>query len=175
MGDSPINRAFLPATLACGGTVVFRVTVTTEIERPAGPVYDFIADFTNNPEWQFGIESTEWTSEPPLGVGSTYQQTMEYKGQVIRYVVVNIDPGRSVSVQSQEGATIPTTVTRTVLKLNDSQCRVRVDLEGRLSGLRRLTQPLLPRVIRKSIRADYRRLKRLLETEPSEEPESDQD
>lgn len=153
---------------------MFAVTVTTEIERPAAPTYDYIADFTNNPNWQFGIESTEWTSEPPTAAGSTYRQTMEYKGLVTTYVVVNMEAGRSITVRSQEDATIPTTVTRTVQMLNDYRCRVRVDLEGRLRGLRRLTRPLVTRTIRRSIESDYRRLKRLLETKPGEQPESDQ-
>ena len=152
---------------------MFTVSVSTEIEVAAGSTYDYISDPTNNSEWQFGIESTEWTSPPPFGVGSTYRQTMEYKGQVTDYAVVAIDAGRTISVQSQHDAAIPTTVTRTVLMLNDEKCRVRVDLQGGLRGLRRLTKPLVTRMIRRSIESDYRRLKRMLEADPGEQSESD--
>ena len=144
-------------------------TVRVEIERPAEAVYEYLADMTNNPDWQFGVESTEWTSARPGGVGSTYDQTMEFKGQVTSYVVTATEPGRSITVESRAGATIATTVTRTVEVLNENQCRVRVELAGKLPGWRKLTKPLAGRMIRRSLESDYRRLKRQLEKPPETE------
>lgn len=144
---------------------MFTVTVNTEIDLPAAEVYAFVADLSNNASWQFGIESTEWTSDPPVRVGSTYDQTTEYKGIVTGYEVTAIEPGRSITVETRRGATIPTTVTRTVQVLNESQCRLRVDLVGQLRGWRLLTKPLVMRMIRRSIESDYRRLKRQLEAD----------
>ena len=144
---------------------MFNVTVNTEIARPAEVVFDYIADLTNNADWQFGIESTEWTSALRVDVGSTYDQTMEYKGLVTGYEITAIEPGRSITVETRAGATIPTTVTRTVQVLNESRCRVRVDLSGRLPGWRVITRPLAKRMIRRSIASDFRRLKHRMEEE----------
>lgn len=147
---------------------MFKITVSTELAVPAATALEYISDFANNPAWQSGVASTEWTSEPPLRVGSTYDQQMEYKDLVTSYVVVAIDPGRAITTESEAGATIPTRVTRTVRLLNETRCRITVDLVGEPRGLRRLTKPLLTRLIRRSVAADYQRLRRLLESEPDQ-------
>lgn len=147
---------------------MIRITTSIEVEAPADRVYSYMSDFTNNAAWQSGVESTEWTSAPPLRVGSTYDQTMEYKAIVTSYEITAIDPGLSITTESETGATIPTTVSRTVRSLHENRCRVTVDLVGRPRGLRRLSKPLLAGAVRKSVEADYRRLKRLLESAPEQ-------
>ncbi len=149
------------------------VTVTTDIAAPADTVFAYIADFSNNAEWQSGITSTEWTSPPPIHVGSRYEQEMSYKGVATSYEVTAMQPGRSITVKSQPGAAVPTTVTRTVEELDPSICRVRVDLIGELKGLRRLATPLLRRTVRRSIESDYRALKRRFESSDEDEPGRD--
>ena len=147
------------------------ITTSTSIEinASAETVFSYVSDFTNNPEWQSGVESTMWTSPPPLRVGSTYDQTLEYKGTVISYTVTAFQEGRSITAESHPEATIPTTLTRTVHALNEDRCRITVELVGRPRGLRRITKPLLRRFMRKSIESDYRRLRELLEAKPEEQ------
>ena len=120
------------------GRIVIEVTVTTEIEVPAGVAFAYLADVTNNPEWQHGVKSTEWTSTSQGEVGATYDQTLDYRNQVTSYRVAEIDPGRSISVQSAGRATIPTTVTRSVEPRGDDSCTVSVTIIGHPRGLRRL-------------------------------------
>lgn len=143
---------------------MIRITTSLEVEAPAATVYSYISDFTNNPEWQSGVESTKWTSPPPLREGSTYNQKVEYKGLMTSYTVTAIDPGRSVTTKLQTASTIPNTVTRTVRPLSETRCEVDVDLVAEPQGWRRFFKPLLARAVRKSVKADYRRLKSLLET-----------
>ncbi len=143
--------------------LMISITVRTEIDVPAAAAFEFVADFSNNPAWQSGIQSTEWTSPPPLGVGSTYDQQIRYRNIVTSYEITALEPGRWITTESREGATIPTAVTRTVDPLGDSRCRITVDLEGRPRGFRRLVKPLLVKMVRDSVETDYRRLKRLLE------------
>jgi uncharacterized membrane protein len=154
--------------------LVFKVTITTEIEAPAEVVYAYLADLSNNSSWQSGIASTNWTSRPPIRVGSTYDQRMDYKDMVIGYEVTAIDPGRSITVESGRGATVPTTVTRTVQDLGESLSRVEVDLVGELRSWRQISKPMVTRAIRRSVGADYRRLKEQLEAgnEPTGKSES---
>ncbi len=149
---------------------MINITVRTEINVAADEAFAYTADHANNAAWQRGIQSTTWTSAPPIRVGSTYNQTADFKSTVTAYEVTALDPGHSITTESRRGATFPVTVTRTVVPLGEARCRVTVDLAGRPRGLRWLLQPLVANMVRKSIEADYRRLKRLLETtdEPAE-------
>jgi uncharacterized membrane protein len=142
---------------------VINVTVRTEIDVPAETTFNYVADFSNNALWQSGIQSTTWTSTPPIRVGSTYVQRLDHRDTVTSYEITAIEPGYSITAESREGSTFPVTVTRTVVALGESRCRITVDLIGRPRGFRRLVKPLVVKVVRDSIEADYRRLKRQLE------------
>ena len=139
------------------------ITIKTEIDVPADEVFAFVADFSNNPAWQSGVETVDWTSPPPIQVGSTYDQTISFRNTVTGYQITAYEPGRSVTTVSGQGATIPTTVTRTVVPIGEDRCRVTVDLTAKPRLIRRLITPLLKKMIRDSVETDYRRLKRLLE------------
>jgi uncharacterized membrane protein len=164
--DTLINGRKLLSSVEA--VLVFKVTITTEIEAPAEVVYAYLADLSNNSSWQSGIASTNWTSRPPIRVGSTYDQRTEYKDMVIGYEVTAIDPGRSITVESRRGANVPTTVTRTVQELDESRCRVEVDLVGELRSWRQITTPMVTRAIRRAVGADYRQLKEQLEADQSD-------
>jgi hypothetical protein len=143
---------------------VINVTVRTEIDVPADEAFAYVFDFSRNVEWQSGIALTEWTTDPPIRVGSTYRQVADYKDMETIYEVTGLDPGRSITTESRQGATFPVTVTRTVDTLGESRCRITVELVGDPRGFRRLVQPYVARVVHKSVSADYRRLKRHLES-----------
>jgi uncharacterized membrane protein len=149
------------------------VTISTEIALPAELVFAYVADFSNNAAWQSGIASVTWTTPPPIQVGSTYDQVTDHKQGVSSHEITAIEPGRSITTESREGAAIPVTVTRTVNPLNDTRCRVIVDLAAHPKAVRRLTKPLLRRVVRRSVASDYRRLKRLLEKDQAEGADED--
>ena len=142
---------------------MINVTIRTEINVPAAEAFAYVADFSNNAAWQSGIQSTDWTSPAPIRVGSTYNQIAEYRETVTSYEITAIEPGHSITTESRSGATFPITVTRSVVPLGESRCRITADLVGQPGGFRRMVKPLLVRVVRRSIESDYRRLKRLLE------------
>ena len=68
--------AAFPATV---GRII-DVSTSIEIERSADDVFAFVSEFPNNPRWQRGQVSCTWTSEPPLRVGSTYDQHARFLG-----------------------------------------------------------------------------------------------
>ena len=70
-----------------------------DIDREAGEVFAVVADFSRNPEWQGGMRSATWTSEPPVRIGSTYDQEARFVGRdvVTTFEVVAFDPGRSIT------------------------------------------------------------------------------
>ena len=139
------------------------IAVTTDVGVPAEVAFAYLADVTKNPEWQHGVKSTEWTSTLVGEVGATYDQTLDYRNQVTSYRVTALDPGRSISVRTVGGATIPTAVTRAVEPRGEDACTVSVTIVGEPRGLRRLSQRAISKAVRRSTEVDYTVLKRKLE------------
>ena len=85
----------------------------------------------NNPRWQNGQQSCEWTSEPPLRLGSTYDQSARFLGRdiVSSFEVVEFDPGRRIRIVTTSG-TMPIDVTREVEPIGDDRCRVGATVKG---------------------------------------------
>lgn len=143
---------------------MIEVSTSIEIDRPAPDVFAFVADFPNNPKWQRGQESCEWTSEPPLRVGSTYEQRARFLGKEMRnsFEVIELEPDRHVTFTSTAG-TFPLTVTRTVEPLGTTRSRCTENVRGDPKGFFRIAEPLLRQMVKRSIKRDFPRLKALLE------------
>jgi hypothetical protein len=140
------------------------VSTSIDIDRPADEVFAFVSEFPNNPHWQGGQRSCEWTSEPPLRVGSTYDQHARFLGKDMTnsFRVVEHDPGRRVRFTSTSGS-FPITVTRTVEALDDSRSRFTEHVQGEPGRFFRIAEPILRRLVKRSIRRDFPHLKALLE------------
>lgn len=142
-----------------------RVEAGGEIQARPDEVFSFLADASNNPSWQKGMASCEWTSPPPIGLGSTYEQRAHFLGREIRssFEVVEFVPGRRIRITTTAG-TFPITVTRSVEPLGEERCRVAAIVEGDANGVFRIAAPAMTAMVRRSVRADYARLTQLLET-----------
>lgn len=136
-----------------------RIQVERRIPAPAEEVAAFFFDAANNPSWQSGMKSCEWTTDPPIAVGSLYEQVAEFRGKPVVSVfeVTELDAGRRMRIESIE-STFPIQVTRTVEPIDDTACRVAADVTGQPGGVIRLLTFLGERMARKSIEADYDRL-----------------
>jgi len=134
-----------------------------DIQRPAAEVFDYIADFENNPLWQGGMETCMWTSDGPIAVGSTYEQVAKFMGRPIltTFKVTALEPGRSISIESIV-STFPIQVTRNVEPSGDGSCRVTANVAGQPPLLMRL-MPGMNWMVKRSVTQDYARLKELLE------------
>ncbi len=140
------------------------MTAGIEIERPAAEVFEYIADFERNPLWQGGMKACRWTSEPPLRVGSTYDQQAAFLGRRIEssFVVTALEPGASITIETTE-STFPIKVTRAVEPRGDDNCYVSATVEGGPGGVFVLLGPVMRFMVQRSVRGDYRRLKQVLE------------
>jgi uncharacterized membrane protein len=145
---------------------MIEVGASVEVERPAAEVFDFLADMANNPRWQRGMRACTWTSEPPLAVGSTYDQEASFLGKriVSSFEVVELVPGEHIRIRTTSG-TMPIDVSRTVAATGGGSCTVSAVVRGDASGVFRVAEPLLRQMVQRSVRGDYRRLKALLETD----------
>lgn len=140
------------------------MTASIEIERPAAAVFDYVANMALNTTWQAGMRECRVTSDPPLAVGSTYEQTASFMGRAVRssFVVIAFEPGHSITIETVE-STFPIKVTRTVEPVTEDRSRVSARIEGGPGGILGLLAPLMKRMAQRSVRGDYRRLKSLLE------------
>ena len=114
----------------------FENTVT--IQRPAGEVFAFLADFENIPAWNYAIEDTSKTSTGPVGVGTRYRQTRSIPRRSTEdFEVTVFEPARRLAIHGRIGpfhATISYVLdaaagaTRLVnsVELNPSQARLRI-------------------------------------------------
>ncbi|MDX1659534.1 MAG: SRPBCC family protein [Nitriliruptorales bacterium] len=134
------------------------------IDRPADEVFAVLADAENNPSWQGGMERCEWVTEPPIREGSVYEQEARMMGKPITstFEVIDLEPGRSITIRTIE-STFPIEVTRSVEPRGDDSCVARAYVTGDPSGVFKLAAPVLRKMVERSVRADYRRLRRHLE------------
>lgn len=142
------------------------IHASVEIDRPAREVFTVLADFERNPEWQQGMRSARWTSDPPVGVGSTYDQEARFLGRDVMtsFEVVDYQPGQSITIESRQ-STFPIRVTRSVEPMGSGRTRVTAHISGGPGGVMRIFQPIVKRIAQRSIRRDYQRLRNVLEAQ----------
>jgi uncharacterized membrane protein len=144
---------------------MIEVTASVEIDRSSDEVFDYLADMENNPLWQQGQQRCVWTSEPPLRVGSTYDQEARFLGRTIRssFVVAELEPGRRIRIRTTAG-TMPLDITRQVRRVGPNRTAVSAIVKGEPSGMFSLAAPVMRRLVASSVAKDYRRLKTILES-----------
>ena len=141
-----------------------RMTPTRTVARPAEEVFEFFADASNNPKWQHGMKECSWTTDPPLRVGSRYEQRARLMGWNVISVfeVTEFKPGQLIRIETIK-STFPIQVTRTVSPIDETSCEVSAIIDGGPeSGLMKWMEPLIGRRAQQSVDADYDRLVQLL-------------
>ena len=139
--------------------------VLRNIARPSDEVFDFLADASNNPLWQSGMQSCRWTSPLPIGVGSTYEQQARFLGRAITstFVVTEFEPERQIVLRTLE-STFPIEVQRRGEQSGSGTCQVSAIICGGPNGrLAALLAPVANRLAQRSIDRDYDRLVEYLE------------
>jgi uncharacterized membrane protein len=141
------------------------VNVSVDVARPPREVFEYLEDAENNPAWIPNMRSCRWTTPPPVGVGSKYEQTSAFLGRQIRtnFEVTEHAPGQRVTIESREGSSFPIRVTRIVEAGAGGGSHVIEEVEGDASGFYSIARPLLKAMVARNIRRDYRNLKRVLE------------
>jgi uncharacterized membrane protein len=138
-------------------------TIDTIINRPSDIVFDYISNFENNPKWQGGMVEAKFTTNGPLDKGATYDQLAKFMGKDVTtsFLVTEFEPGKKIKIQSV-ASSFPITVTRMVENMGE-QTRVQAVIEGDPAGFYKIAKPMLKWMVQKSVTADYKKLKGLLE------------
>lgn len=142
---------------------MIEVPIERTVAGDPDAVFAFLADHSNNPTWQTGMESCTWTTPPPIGVGSRYDQVARFLGREIRttFEVTAYEPGRSITIDSLSGP-LDLHITRSVAGVGEGT-RIEALIQGTPTGLMRVFEPLMAGKVRKDINADYDRLVAMLD------------
>jgi uncharacterized protein YndB with AHSA1/START domain len=138
------------------------VSITTDLAAAPADVFAVVADFAQGPRWQPNMRSARWTSAPPHGVGSTFEQTAHFMGRdmTAAYEVTELDAPRVVAIRSTSG---PFAISvRRVLEPHGGGTRITETASGGPGGVGKLLDPLMKPMLRRTIERDYRSLANLL-------------
>lgn len=142
-----------------------QVEVSVHIQAKLEDIFTFITDFEKNPLWQKGMVSCTFITEPPLRVGSQYRQVAQFMGRdvISLFEVKQLIPNERVKFETIE-STFPIQIIREVIP-RDEGTLVHAVISGQPKGLMNLFTPLVKIMMKRSIEADYLRLKQLFEKE----------
>ena len=142
------------------------VDVRTEvgIDRPVGEVAAYAADPTNAPEWYANIASVEWTTQPPLRVGSSMAFVARFLGRRLAYSyeIVELVPGARLVMRTASGP-FPMETTYTWAATPAGGTVMTLRNRGEPAGFSRLASPFMAPAMRRANRKDLAKLKSLLE------------
>ncbi len=144
------------------------VTTNVDVAAPPGEVFAYLSDMENNPKWQSGMVSARWTSDGPIGVGSTYDQVATFLRRKIEstFEVEAYEPGRMIRASST-ASSFPITFTRMVEPI-DSGTKVTAIITGEASGFFKIAEPILRRMVQRSVDGDYRNLRVVFTSQSAE-------
>ncbi len=144
------------------------VDVTTEvvIYLAREQVADYAADPSNAPEWYENIESIDWKTPPPVGVGSKMDFVAHFLGRRLTYTyeVVELVPGERLVMRTAQGP-FPMETTYTWETTGDGATRMTLRNRGEPSGFSRVGAPLMAAAVRRETTKNLKCLKALLEKE----------
>jgi carbon monoxide dehydrogenase subunit G len=133
------------------------------INRPQQEVFDFVTNPANNPQWQNGTESAEWTSDGPHGVGSTFKVVTSFLGRKIEATieVTGREPPNLSRIKSV-GGPIPFENTVRFAAQGDGTL-LTFTSQAEIGGFFKLAEGLVGKQLEKQFEANNAALKLLLE------------
>ncbi|MGY1742911.1 MULTISPECIES: SRPBCC family protein [unclassified Blastococcus] len=140
------------------------VRTETVIARPVAEVAAYAADPSRATEWYANIDSVEWRTEPPVGVGSRMDFVARFLGRRMAYTyeVTDLVPGERLVMRTAQGP-FPMETTYTWEAVDDGHTRMTLRNRGRPRGFSRWVAPVMASAVRRANRADLVRLRALLE------------
>jgi len=142
------------------------VDVFTEIliERPVAEVAAYAGNPDNAPAWYVNIQSVEWVTPPPLGVGSRVAFVAHFLGRRLAYTYefVELAAGERSVMRTSQGP-FPMETSYAWHAVDEGTTRMTLRNRGEPSGFGKLAAPLMAGAMRRANRKDLARLKAILE------------
>jgi len=141
------------------------VDVQTEImiDRPVAVVAPYAADPSNAPDWYANIDSVDWQTSPPLGVGSKMTFVARFLGRRLEYTyeLVELEPDKRLVMRTAQGP-FPMETTYTWTPVDTAATRMTLRNRGEPAGFSRIIAPLMAPAMRRANRKDLRKIKAIL-------------
>jgi carbon monoxide dehydrogenase subunit G len=142
---------------------VITFETTIHINRPQQEVFDFLSDPANDPLYRSGAEFAEWTSEPPVGVGSKMRSIDRVMGRELEATseITVWDPPNQYAFKTA-GGSFPAEYT---LEFESTENGTQVTTRGQIEfqGLFKLFEWVFGNQIEQQAQDDFDNLKLLLE------------
>ena len=137
---------------------------TVVIDRPPEDVFAYLADFSNVPKWNYAIDETHKTSDGPVGVGATYEQTRSIPTRSQEsFVVSDFQPNQRLAITGDIGPFSGTLTYELEGSPEGTVLHNRAALQGR--GVMRIAGGIVGGRIREAVGANLQKLKQLLEAD----------
>jgi uncharacterized membrane protein len=139
------------------------VQEAVEVDRPADRAWSVLADYGCDPAWRRGVATMAPVPAGPAGVGTTTAEVLRFAGRTHRSggLVTAATPGSWFAWRTTSG--VDADGERGVVPLGPGRCRVVVVQRVRPHGAQWLLVPVLRAVLGRTLRADLRRLRGLVE------------
>lgn len=141
-------------------------SATIVIDRPAGEVFDYVMDIPNDAHWRTntGVVEAAYTSDPPLGVGTTGFDRISANGRdmIAEWQTVEYEPGKLARWEFVSGPLRGFGSYR--CEPVDDTTRFTLEFNAKPTGPLRLVGPILGIIVRRQIQADAQKLKSILES-----------
>ena len=140
------------------------ISATVDIGRPPREVFDYVMEVPHDSQWRTGVTEAAFTSEPPLGVGTTGFDRVEGNGRemVATWTVIEYQPGVLARWTLDTGP-IRGTGGYICREAGDGT-RFTLEAIVKPAGWYRLMGPVFGMIGRKQNQADVEKLKTILET-----------
>jgi carbon monoxide dehydrogenase subunit G len=140
-------------------------TVTTFINRPPQEVFDFATNPANSAKWQSGTESAEWSSEGPVGVGSTVHSVGRLLGRELdtEAEITQWDPPNLWGLKVDSGPLKFEGINR--FESKDGGTLLIQEFQGEVGGFFKIAEGLAIKQAQKQVETDGNALKLLLEAD----------
>jgi carbon monoxide dehydrogenase subunit G len=142
---------------------MYKIEKSILINRPQQEVFDYLTDPAKSAEWQSGVNSSEWTSDDPPGVGSTRRTSARLLGRKIdtEVEITEWDPPNRVSSKVVSGP-VPAEFTQTFEAQGDGTL-LSFTAQAEIGGFFKLAEGLAGRQLEKQMETNLSTLKLMLE------------
>jgi len=145
---------------------MIRIEQSIVINRPTEEVFEYVTQIENQSEWSTGVVEAEQTSQGPMSVGSTGRAVRRFLGRRIEstFEVTEYEPNKKFGFKSTSGP-ISMEGTQTFESV-DGGTKFSFAFQGDPGGLFKVAEPILARMVKRQVEADFNNLKDLLEAQP---------
>jgi hypothetical protein len=132
------------------------------INRPVGTVSDYVMDVTHDSQWRTGVVEAAFTSDMPIGVGTTGFDRIKANGQemVATWTLSQFEAG--VARWTLDSGPIRGTGGY-ICEQSGDDTRFTLEAKIKPAGKFRLLGPIFEAMARRQNRADVQKLKTILE------------